>query len=84
MSANCTGRQQAILSASDAALSQEFADGKISIQLACALNTRYNVCLSIKDPAAVQTLMVRILKYTVQNFQLLVSPLRLPFRYGVY
>jgi hypothetical protein len=41
MCANSTGRAQAFLSASDAAVSQEFADGKISIQSACALNTRY-------------------------------------------
>jgi hypothetical protein len=29
------------LSASDAAVSQEFAEGKISIQSSCVLNTRY-------------------------------------------
>jgi hypothetical protein len=32
MCANSTGRAQAFLSASDAAVSQEVADGKISIQ----------------------------------------------------
>jgi hypothetical protein len=31
------------LSASDATVSQEVADGKISVQSACALNTRYMV-----------------------------------------
>jgi hypothetical protein len=35
-----TGRAQAFLSESDAEVSQEVADGKISIQSACALNTR--------------------------------------------
>jgi hypothetical protein len=45
MCANSTGRAQAFLSASDAEVSQEVADGKISIQSACALNTRYN-CIS--------------------------------------
>jgi hypothetical protein len=42
MCANSTGHPQAFLSASDAALSREVADGKISIQSACALNSRYN------------------------------------------
>jgi hypothetical protein len=42
MCANSTGRAQAFLSASDAAVSQEVADGKIGIQSACALNTRYD------------------------------------------
>jgi hypothetical protein len=41
MCANSTGRAQAFLSASDGAVSQEVADAKISIQSACALNTRY-------------------------------------------
>jgi hypothetical protein len=41
MCANSTGRAQAFLSASDAAVSREVADGKISIQSARALNTRY-------------------------------------------
>jgi hypothetical protein len=41
MCANSTGRAPAFLSASDAAVSQEVADVKISIQSACALNTRY-------------------------------------------
>jgi hypothetical protein len=41
MCANSTGRAQAFVSASDAAVSQEIADGNISIQSACALNTRY-------------------------------------------
>jgi hypothetical protein len=40
MSTNSTSHTQAFLLASDAAASQEVADGKISIQLACALNTR--------------------------------------------
>jgi hypothetical protein len=42
MCANSTGCELAFLSASDAAVSQEVADGKITIQSACALNTRYN------------------------------------------
>jgi hypothetical protein len=42
MCANSTGRAQAFLSASDAAVSLEVADGKINVQSACALNTRYN------------------------------------------
>jgi hypothetical protein len=41
MCANSTSHAQEFLSASDAAVSQEVADGKISIQSACALNTRY-------------------------------------------
>jgi hypothetical protein len=41
MCANSTGRAQAFLSASDAVVSQEVADHKISIQSACALNPRY-------------------------------------------
>jgi hypothetical protein len=41
MRANCTGRAAALFSASDAALSQEVADGKINVQSACALNTVY-------------------------------------------
>jgi hypothetical protein len=41
MRANSTGSAQAFLSASDAAVSQEVDYGKIRIQLACALNTRY-------------------------------------------
>jgi hypothetical protein len=36
-------RAQAFLTASGAALSEEVADGKINVQSACALNTRYNV-----------------------------------------
>jgi hypothetical protein len=43
MCANNIDRAQAFLSASDAAVSQEVADGKISIQSACAQNTRYIV-----------------------------------------
>jgi hypothetical protein len=42
MCANSTGRTQIFLSASDAVVSQEVADGKISVQSACALNTQYN------------------------------------------
>jgi hypothetical protein len=34
-------RPQAFFSASDASLLQEVADGKISVQSACALNTVY-------------------------------------------
>jgi hypothetical protein len=47
MCANSTGRAQAFLSASDAAVSQEVAVGKVSIYSACALNTRYlqQVCV---------------------------------------
>jgi hypothetical protein len=41
MCANTTGRAQAFLSAGNAAVSQEVEDEKISIQSACALNTRY-------------------------------------------
>jgi hypothetical protein len=41
MGANSIGRAQAFLAASDAAVSQEVADGKISTQSACALSTRY-------------------------------------------
>jgi hypothetical protein len=41
MSANNTGRAQAFLSVSDAALWHEVADSKITIQSACTLNTRY-------------------------------------------
>jgi hypothetical protein len=41
MCANSTSRAQAILLASDAAVSQEVANGKISIQSACTLNTLY-------------------------------------------
>jgi hypothetical protein len=41
MCANITGRVQAFLSASDAAVLQEVADSKISIQSACTLNTQY-------------------------------------------
>jgi hypothetical protein len=41
MCANSTCRERAFLSASDAAVSQKVADGKISIQSARALNTRY-------------------------------------------
>jgi hypothetical protein len=43
MCANSTSRAQAFLSESDVAVSQEVADGKIGIQSACALNTRYTV-----------------------------------------
>jgi hypothetical protein len=43
MCANSTDRTQLFLSASDAAVSQEAADGKISIQSACSLNTRYSI-----------------------------------------
>jgi hypothetical protein len=39
MCASSCGRAEAFLSASDAAVSQEVADGKISVQSACALNT---------------------------------------------
>jgi hypothetical protein len=42
MRANSTGREKPFLSASEVAVSQEVADGKISIQSACTLNTRYN------------------------------------------
>jgi hypothetical protein len=45
MCANSINYAQAFLTASDAALSQEVADGKISIQSAYALNTRYYVIL---------------------------------------
>jgi hypothetical protein len=41
MCANSTGRAQVFLSASDAAVSQDVADGRIGIQSACAPNTRY-------------------------------------------
>jgi hypothetical protein len=41
MCANSTGRTRAFLLASNAVVSQEVADGKISIQAACAQNTRY-------------------------------------------
>jgi hypothetical protein len=41
MCANSANHAQAFLSASVAAVSQEVAYGKISIQSACALNTRY-------------------------------------------
>jgi hypothetical protein len=41
MCGNSTSHVQAFLSASDAAISQEISDGKISIQSACTLNTRY-------------------------------------------
>jgi hypothetical protein len=41
MCANSTGCAQAFWSASDAAVPREVADGKISIQSACALNTLY-------------------------------------------
>jgi hypothetical protein len=41
MCSNSTGRAQAFLSASDAAVLQEVADSKIGIQSAFALNTRY-------------------------------------------
>jgi hypothetical protein len=47
MCANSTGRAQAFLSASDAAISQEVSGGKISIQSACALNTLY--CIKVYD-----------------------------------
>jgi hypothetical protein len=47
MCANSTGRAQALLSASDAAVSEEVADGKISIQSACGLNTRYNLARAL-------------------------------------
>jgi hypothetical protein len=43
MFANSTDHAQAILSASDAVVSQEVADDKISNQSACTLNTRYNL-----------------------------------------
>jgi hypothetical protein len=42
MCANSIGSAQAFLSASDAAVLQEVSDGRISIQSACSLNTRYN------------------------------------------
>jgi hypothetical protein len=38
MCAKSTGRAQVFLSASDSAVSQEVADGKFSIQSACALS----------------------------------------------
>jgi hypothetical protein len=41
MCANSTGRAQAFLTASDAAVSQEVVDGKIGIQSVCPLNNRY-------------------------------------------
>jgi hypothetical protein len=41
MCANSTSHTQAFLSTSDAAVPQEVSDGEISIQTACALNTRY-------------------------------------------
>jgi hypothetical protein len=43
MCASSYGRAEAFLSASDAAVSQEVADGKISVQSACALNTMWDV-----------------------------------------
>jgi hypothetical protein len=49
MYVNSTGRAQAFLSASDAAVSQEVADGKSSIQSACALNTRYFLYFSLSN-----------------------------------
>jgi hypothetical protein len=47
MCANSTGRAKTFFSASDAAVSQEVADGKISIQSAYALNTRHNFGLQM-------------------------------------
>jgi hypothetical protein len=55
MCANITGRAQAFLSASDAAVSQEVVDGKISIQSAWALNTRYNHIPSRASRALIPT-----------------------------
>jgi hypothetical protein len=46
MCANSTSRTQTFLLASDAAVSQKAANGKITIQSACALNTRYNKMLT--------------------------------------
>jgi hypothetical protein len=62
MCANGTGRAQAFLSASDVAVSQEVADGKISIQSACALNTRYililNLILIFYDKSFTQLILI--------------------------
>jgi hypothetical protein len=41
MCASSSGRAAAFFSASDAALSQQVADGKITVHSACALITRY-------------------------------------------
>jgi hypothetical protein len=51
MCANSTGRSQAFLSASDAAVSQEVVDEKISIQSACALNTQCKRIIGTTQPS---------------------------------